>query len=106
MLGNEDPAHDLAMAIIAFESGRYGFTRRVARHLKRRGWDRSFVQARIAQLTEADFHKSQEHRDRPGVWLDIYRPRYAYGRLYLKFVFDEERDAFVLLSFCMDGEAH
>lgn len=100
------PAYSLAKVRDAFAEDRFEITRRVSRYLRRRGWDRSFLVACMVHLDPADFHKAQEHRDRPGVWLDIYRPRLPSGRLYVKFAVDPERDRFIVLSFCADGEAH
>lgn len=79
---------------------------RVRRHLARHGWDKRHVCRRIEGLSARDFHKSQIHRDRPDVWLDIYRPYVDGVRIYIKFTIAEDGEQLLLLSFCLDGERH
>jgi len=100
------PAYDLLGVQQAFREGRFAMTARVRRHVRRKGWDVGVVRACIEDLVVCDFHKSQEHHGRPGVWLDIYRPVQGSRRLYVKFVLDEAAEAFLVLSFCVDGEPH
>jgi hypothetical protein len=53
----------------------------------------------------SDFHKSQQHLDRPEQWLDIYRPWIDGVRMYVKFTVDADGDV-IIMSLCRDGEAH
>lgn len=100
------PAYPLDEVREAFDSRRFKVTMRVQRHLKRRGWDVETVQRCACGLTPDDFCKSQAHRDRPGVWLDIYKPLFGSERLYVKFLKMEQGDVFRVMSFCGDGEPH
>ncbi len=100
------PAYDLEEVVRAFRSGRYVLTGRVRRHLRRKRWNRSELERCMLGLEPTDFHKSQEHLGRPGVWLDIYRPLVGETRRYVKFVRDDAGDGYLVLSFCEDGEAH
>lgn len=100
------PAYPLDEVHGAFACGRFKVTRRVARHLTRRGWGAETVCRCIGRLNTEDFYKSQEHLGVPGVWLDIYKPFMGRERLYVKFLRMEEGDVFRVLSFCSDGEPH
>jgi hypothetical protein len=100
------PAYDLSMVRTAFATGRFRITRRVRHHLYRKRWDPGRISECLVLLRQEDFHKSQEHRDRPGVWLDIYRPHWCGERLYVKFVLSEDREFFAVLTSCIDGEQH
>ena len=100
------PASDLDEVAAAFLAGRYEVTARVRRHIRRKGWTREQLETCVVGLVASDFHKSQQHLEREDVWLDIYRPWIAGTRRYVKFVWDAEVEAFVVLSFCIDGEAH
>lgn len=86
--------------------GRYVIPRRVRRYMDRREWTEADLRACIHAIDPRDFHKSQQHLERPGVWLDIYRPRFDGCRRYLKLTVAEDGQGFVILSFCVDGEAH
>lgn len=99
-------AYDLADVRAAVSEGRYRLARRVRRHTRRQGWNREVVEACLRELDPGDLHKSQRHLERPGVWLDIYRPRFRGDRMYVKLVLDSPADGFVVLSFCRDGEKH
>lgn len=91
---------------LCFGADQFVIPSRVGRHSRRRGWDRQFVRQCVMNLHEGDFHKTLCHRSRTGVWLDVYRPVVDGVRLYVKFA-EHERDGwFVVLSFCLDGEAH
>jgi hypothetical protein len=90
----------------AFREGRFRVTPRVQRHLGRHDWSSETICKVISDLERSDFHKSQEHLTRSGVWLDIYRPQFGEDRLYVKFVVMNEKDWFQVLSFCCDGEQH
>jgi hypothetical protein len=90
----------------AFQVGQYKLTARVRRHMRRKGWNRSYLVQCIVSLGPADFHKSQEHQSRAGLWLDTYRPSHDGVRKYIKFVLDDDGECFVVLSFCDDGEVH
>lgn len=100
------PAYDLETVRDAFETGHFESTRRVRRYLYRKGWDRERVRECVASLGPEEFHKSQQHHNRPGVWLDIYRPHRRGERLYVKIVLHEGEDFFLVLTFCVDGEPH
>lgn len=81
-------------------------TGRVRRHLTAKRWDREYVRDCLLALDESDFHKSQQHLSRTGVWLDIYRPWIADQRLYVKITVLESGNQLLILSFCVDSEAH
>ena len=100
------PTYDLGEVVQAFQSGRYEITGRVRRHMRRKGWDYVELGRCVGGLGSTDFHKSQEHLDRPDVWLDIYQPWIRGTRRYVKFVRDDAGDGYLVLSFCEDGEAH
>ncbi len=38
----------------------------------------------VGQLTPADFYKTMPAQKAPGLWQDVYRPRYRGNRLYVK----------------------
>ncbi|HEX9092561.1 MAG TPA: type II toxin-antitoxin system MqsR family toxin [Coriobacteriia bacterium] len=101
-----DPAYDLAGVQREFAEGRFQITRRVLKHLDRRGWSSARIRSCVAALTPTDFHKSQAHLTRRGVWLDIYRPVFRGERLYVKFTLQEDGVRYRVLSFCGDGEEH
>ncbi len=100
------PAYDIKSVHEGFSTGSFVTTLRVRGYLRRKGWDRRDVQTCVTGLHPQDFYKSQEHLERPGVWLDIYRPRCSDEHMYVKFVFDDHSGVFVLLTFCVDGEQH
>ncbi|MDF1543270.1 MAG: type II toxin-antitoxin system MqsR family toxin [Anaerosomatales bacterium] len=106
VLERQYPAYDLSMVRTAFATGRFEITRRVRRHLYRKGWDPERISECVLSLGREDFHKSQEHRDRRGVWLDIYRAQWCGERHYVKFVLSEDTESFIVLTFCVDGEQH
>ncbi|MBS3956259.1 MAG: type II toxin-antitoxin system MqsR family toxin [Clostridiales bacterium] len=86
--------------------GHYVIPRRVRRYMDRREWTEADLRACVQALDSCDLHKSQEHLERPGVWLDIYRPTFDGCRRYLKLTETEDGHSLVVLSFCADGEAH
>jgi hypothetical protein len=98
--------YELDSVCRAFEEGQFAVPARVARYLKTAGLTTDDVVECIACLSPRDFHKSQAHLSRTGIWLDIYRPR-LHGRwMYVKFATHEDGTRFVLLSFCADGDPH
>jgi len=100
------PHLPLAVVVHCFAADDFSATARVQRHLDRRGWHRATVVSCICSMASTDFHKSQEHLGRPGVWLDTYKPVFEGRRMYIKFTKREDGSGFVLLSFCLDGEEH
>lgn len=100
------PAYPLDEVVMTFKSGRFKVTRRVQRHLERRGWGVGTVCHCVCGLRPDDFYKSQAHRTEPGVWLDIYKPNMGAERLYVKFAPQSQTSEYVVLSFCGDGEPH
>jgi hypothetical protein len=104
MLEKRKPHYDLARVRTLARVGQLTVTRRVRAYLDARGWDVRYVAECLGSLTREDLHKSQSHRDRSGVWLDIYRPTFDGRRLYVKFTLDD--DVVWVLSFCIDGEEH
>jgi motility quorum-sensing regulator/GCU-specific mRNA interferase toxin len=104
MLEKRKPHYDLALIQTLARAGQLTVTRRVRAYLDAHGWDVRYVAKCLASLTRADLHKSQSHRDRSGVWLDIYRPTFDGRPLYVKFMLDD--DLVWVLSFCIDGEEH
>ncbi len=101
-----DAHYPLIQVRLQIAEGRYVIPRRVRRYMDRREWTEADLRACVDALGSTDFHKSQEHIERPGVWLDIYRPRFDGSRRYLKLTETEDGDGLVILSFCVDGEAH
>ncbi len=101
-----EPHYDLERVKRAFRDDDFVTPQRVKRYLTARGWSHGTICEVVARLKPADLHKSQAHRERPGVWLDIYRPSTEHGRLYVKFTMHEDGRRFVVLSFCRDGEVH
>jgi hypothetical protein len=81
-------------------------TQRVEFHMARRGWYESDVTQCLQQLVPSDFLKSQAHRARNGIWLDIYKPWFGGERLYVKFTMHEDGTSLLVLSYCGDGEEH
>jgi hypothetical protein len=100
------PAYCLSDVRQVASKGQYHLTGRVRRYIRRQGWTEGDVEACLCALVPGDFHKSQEHLDLPGVWLDIYRPRFRGERMYVKFVIECEAGANQVLSFCRDGQLH
>lgn len=100
------PAYDLADVRAAFRGRRFLTTRRVRTHLEHKGLGTETVREVVCVLERSDFHKSQEHLGRPGVWLDIYRPDWGAERWYVKFVADGDAGHYRVLTFCRDGEQH
>ena len=100
------PTYPLETVWEAFAAGRFSVTRRVFNHLLLRGWKLETVRACVLALTPQDFHKSQQHVAREGIWLDIYRPVFRGERLYVKFTPLEDDRNYRVLSFCGDGESH
>ena len=99
-------AYDIAAIQARVRAGRLVIPRRVARDAKRQQRSERDITAVICSLTPDDLHKSSPHLSRPGVWLDIYRPRCDLGRLYVKLTLHENGVDVLVLSFCRDGEAH
>lgn len=79
---------------------------RVARHVRSCGWDPGFVRECVLDLGPESLHKSIPHRNRHGVWLDVYRPRFRGERMYVKLTAHEREGWFLVLSFCIDGQPH
>jgi hypothetical protein len=100
------PHYDLEAVRSAFRGRKIVLPARVERHMVRRGMSRGDLVSCVAALRPQDFHKSQAHTRREGVWLDIYRPWVAGDRMYLKFTEHEDGEHLLVLSFCRDGEAH
>lgn len=100
------PACPLGEVRSAFQSGRFEVTRRVQRHLERRGWGLETIRRCICDLDSDDFYKSQAHLTEPGMWLDIYKPLVDGERLYVKYAPLGDGERFIVLSFCGDGEEH
>jgi len=55
----------------------------------------------ICDLTEADFHKSEDSRDFPGRRLDVYLPDYLGKKIYVKL--DLYDDYVLVVSFHREG---
>jgi hypothetical protein len=100
------PHYELGSVVRAFGEGRFEVPVRVLRYLKTAELTLDDVVECVTGLGSEDFHKSQAHTRRPGVWLDIYRPRLRGRRMYVKFVAHEDGWRLVLLSFCGDGDPH
>ncbi len=102
----EGPHYPLGTVQRAVAHSKFRVPVRVERHLKTRGWNHEYVQSVVAAIRLEDFHKSQSHRDREGVWLDIYRPWFEGYRMYVKITAHEDAGWLLVLSFCRDGEQH
>jgi predicted transcriptional regulator len=100
------PHYDLETVRRAFRCGRAEVTSRVARHMRSHGMGRPTLFACVDALGPRDFHKSQVHITREGVWLDIYRPWVTGDRMYLKITEHEDGVSMLVLTYCRDGEAH
>jgi hypothetical protein len=100
------PHYDLDTVRRAFRCGRVEVTSRVTRHMRSHGRARATLLACVDSLCPQDFHKSQAHSTREGVWLDIYRPWVAGDRMYLKITEHEDGVTMLVLTYCRDGEAH
>jgi hypothetical protein len=100
------PHYALEHVAAAFSQSRFEVPARVARHLRSCGWDREFVCECVLDLGPETLHKSVPHRGREGVWLDVYRPHFRGERMYLKVTAHERDGWFLVLSFCIDGQAH
>jgi len=100
------PAYALDEIKAKVSAGDYYPTGAVRRVLAKHDWDESDVEACVAGLSPSDFDKSQPHKTRRGVRLDIYKPIYEDIGLYVKFVIDEDGKTIVVLDFCEDGEFH
>lgn len=100
------PHYDLMLVRRAFQDDEFHLPKRVQRHLERFGGSRETCRALVLRVTPTDFHKSQAHRTREGVWLDIYRPVIEGARRYIKITEDENELGFLVLSCCLDGHAH
>jgi hypothetical protein len=100
------PHYDLEAVRELFRVGDFMLPVRVRRNMRSRGLSRSVLEACVAALDARDFHKSQAHTIRQGVWLDIYRPWVAGERMYLKFTEHEDGLRMLVLAFCVDSTAH
>jgi hypothetical protein len=100
------PHYDFEAVRRAFREGRVEVTSRVTRHMRSHGRARPTLLACVDALCPRDFHKSQTHTTREGVWLDIYRPWVAGDRMYLKITEYEDGVTMLVLTYCRDGEAH
>lgn len=106
MQEKRQPQYPLFKFKTAVRDGRVMFPGRVDAHLRSCGWARSDIIGCLLSLRGEDFYKSQIHRTRAGVWLDIYKPVCLGERLYVKLTLHEDKARFIVLSFCRDGEEH
>ena len=90
----------------AFAAGDYLITGSVRKVLARNSWDESDVKACVSALTKADFYKSKPATNRPGEWVDVYKPVYGEIPMYLKYTIDEDGRTIVMLSFYEDSQIH
>lgn len=104
MLEKRKPHYDLALVRRLVREGSLAATPRVYAYFRARGWAIEYMPTCLEDLKQADFHKSQAHRERSGAWLDIYRPTVDGLRLYVKFTVDG--GTVWVLSFCVDGDEH
>ena len=104
MFEKRAPHYSLALVRTLVRAGSVTITARVYAYLRARGWEVEYVERCLECLAQADLHKSQAHRDRPGEWLDIYRPTFEGQRLYVKFTVESR--IVRVLSFCIDGDEH
>jgi hypothetical protein len=100
------PAYDTGLVRERFRTGRYVLPGRVKRYLRARGWDEDFVCLCALSLNSGCFHKTMPHDNRPGIWLDVYRPWVGGVRMYVKLTLHENDEDILLLSLCIDGTAH
>jgi hypothetical protein len=100
------PHYELGFVCAKAADAAVAVPRRVQRYLHRIALDDEWAYALVAGLTLADFHKSLPHRERLGVWLDVYRPVRDGRRWYLKVSIHEDGERILLLSCCKDSEAH
>lgn len=100
------PRYGLDEVAAAFGDDRFEVPARVARHLRSCGWDRTFVRECVIALEVEAFHKTVPHRSRNGIWLDVYRPRFRGERMYVKLTAHERDGWFLVLSFCIGGQAY
>lgn len=95
------PSHDLTAIQAAMRERRYIIMRGARDGAAELRLDESDVQACIQALDSGDFYKTMESEKRPGLWQDVYRPRYAGFALYVKLQLDA-RSAAVVISFKRD----
>jgi hypothetical protein len=101
-----EPVYPLGFVKDCAAAGRYFVPRRVQRYVRGADLTERFLVDCLAGLQLQDFHKSQEHSTRPGVWLDIYRPWIGRQRMYVKITLLENGQDLLILTFCRDSEAH
>jgi hypothetical protein len=100
------PAYELGFVRGQMARGRYVLPARVKRHVRARGWDEAFVIECMLVLDASTYHKSIAHHERPGIWLDVYRPCVRGRRMYVKFTLFEDGERLLILSLCVDASAH
>lgn len=93
MLASENgPYYDLEEIRSMIESEAYLTSRRVRSHLINQGFDPSETAEDVFQaITPSHFYKSDELKNRPGVFADIYRHVECYEiEWYAKFFVDDD----------------
>lgn len=94
------PTYDLHRIQELVQAGRYVPTTAALRGLSDLALDREDMEQCVLSLTHSDFHKSDQSRQQPALFLDVYRPTYCGQKLYVKLqLCDDGRGPAVIVSF-------
>jgi hypothetical protein len=63
------------------------------------GYDREDIQQCVLALKPSDFYKSDPSLEKPGMFLDVYRPWYCNRQLYVKLQMTEHARPVIVVSF-------
>lgn len=98
---NRRSSHDLSAIQAAMRARLYVILRGARDGAAELHLDEADVCACVLGLDGGDFYKTMESDKRPGLWQDVYRPRYAGYALYVKVQLDARSGA-VVISFKRD----
>ncbi len=90
------PTYELAWIQFKVSERHYRITRLAADGAQALGFDEADITSCIAAVTAADFHKSMESEQAPGLWQDVYRPWYDGIQIYMKLQIDRTSGAVIV----------
>jgi motility quorum-sensing regulator/GCU-specific mRNA interferase toxin len=79
-----NPTYSLTTIQSLIRSGRYRITLSAKQGAHAMGMDTSDVESCILGLTDRDFYKTMPAEKVPGLFQDVYRPRFLGHEVYLK----------------------
>jgi motility quorum-sensing regulator / GCU-specific mRNA interferase toxin len=98
MKPRRSPTYDLARIQERVKAGQYRITFSARLGAGALGFTESDIVRAVLSLRPGDFYKSMEAEAAPGLWQDVYRPRFAGVALYVKLQIEVRGDA-VVISF-------